>query len=567
MKELILGPIPSTYDPDTHQIFFPGSALPETEKLLRGEFRFLNYDFTKDDYSIIQNQTLKMYFELCEQFAKYLNIQNNTNYSYRFWEILIGDWLIFNLTKIYEYKRRFEIIAKGNDVFKVNLLKLSDPNQTFFDTQTSYNQASQVSAEFNHYLMSISLRLSNIKNWKFEDKDFSFRFSSNKFSSNLSFKQKVLSLLKNSQRIQVIFGFNPLHTLILQFALFLNRFKSPNQINISHTEAETSPSENEINFFIKELKVLLPDEYRNLSTKIPKKPRYSKGFYFSDNIKSPSVKDIHLALMRETGVSIYLSQHGSGYGDFYVSVKNTAFDMSRFGFISWGLPSTEKPFKNVISLPSPMLSKLEKQVLKSKNKNFIALVSTAINGYPFSTSSGYDANFFLDYVNKIETILRSINSDVRKQFYYRPRLTHREYTFDLFGYITKKFPEVPILSGDLQKMMPNACLLILTDPGSVLHKCLAANIPFIICWNRKAWIMNDRYEQHLDKLGELDIFFTDATKATAKLNEIVDNIDAWWADPRRKAVIQDFKKDFAPTSRHYFLDWFKAFYRLPAIKA
>ena len=148
----------------------------------------------------------------------------------------------------------------------------------------------------------------------------------------------------------------------------------------------------------------------------------------------------------------------------------------------------------------------------------------------------------------------------------------RLYMADFGWNVRKRFEEsLPGVQFDDRKMglhKKALCskLVVIDNNATVLLETLSANVPSIIFFNRALFEIREKAKAYFDELGEAKIFFTDPVKAATHLNDIYDDIESWWLDPKVETVKDNFVKQFARTSKRCTHEWQEKLFELAAIE-
>ena len=236
------------------------------------------------------------------------------------------------------------------------------------------------------------------------------------------------------------------------------------------------------------------------------------------------------------------------------------------GFLTWGWKSHRHFNGNFYPLPSAMLSKIKKiNYIRGKNniEEKIIWASTVISPYNMGNVSGYDPYGLPDYVARISSFLNALNSERMKSFFFRPRPTHELVSFAVRDLVLSKCKHKESVKFDrcsLDFELHKISLVIVDNPGGVLHKSIVSNVPTIICWNRKDWLMCDEYEEFLDRAKKVNVFFDDPRELASFINERKESFQQWWESAPVQSVIHDFCLRWAQTSSRSCSEWLKFFY-------
>ncbi len=522
----------------------------------------LRQDSDRDEVLILEKKLFPFFCELINQF-------HNTNYSTKFWKILLGHWFRLTLTQL---------------LFRTKVLK---------QCLQKYNISGSISYSYDKYKITptfteeiIDDRLlepwkENILNSKIlnllEETNFpiqyinlqqEFKSNQNYEIKNTNYKRKIfLYLIKLYQNLSkrfvgnsdafIINTYLPLKKEIqLEIALgqfpqlhkFMDKLGSYSQIKNLKTDNEkrdklTKKFENNSNNYLEKITTkllfqLLPKIYLegfNDLTKIvenqpwPKSPRFiftSNEFFGNDIFKLWS------AIKTEQGVKYFIGQHGNNYG----TKRNTAprvEEIIPYRFITWG-------WKNQSSQFIPGF------IFKNENKNYkfnpdggLLLIETSYTKH----NSTYDERY--QYLKYLDDQIKFVSCLTKDQ---RDKLTVRmmpEYLVARWAVRQRWFEFDPKLKTEygkakISKLISQSRLVIHSYDSTGMLETLSRNIPTISFWLNDYDHLLDHAKPFYKLLVDVGIIHFSAESAAKKINEIWDNIENWW----NKTEVQEARKIF-----------------------
>ncbi|MDD5428996.1 MAG: hypothetical protein PHI58_07190, partial [Candidatus Omnitrophica bacterium] len=213
---------------------------------------------------------------------------------------------------------------------------------------------------------------------------------------------------------------------------------------------------------------------------------------------------------------------------------------------------------NMVPLPSPYLSKVANRYKKGSDD--LILVGTRVHMFLYRFDSLPQPAEQLDYLKQKVLFVKRLNKDAAEYLRYRPYFEISSNGAER-PYINKNLPDLKLCTGSLgsfhSKIM-KCRLLILDHPGTTLNVALAANIPTICYWNKRAWAMCEQSIPYFDALEKAGIIFGDGSSAADKVNEIWDDVLGWWNLPGNQKARQAWCGRYAMASRTWRRDWMKA---------
>ena len=88
-------------------------------------------------------------------------------------------------------------------------------------------------------------------------------------------------------------------------------------------------------------------------------------------------------------------------------------------------------------------------------------------------------------------------------------------------------------------------LLVLDLHGTTLLEAMAANVPMLLYWNRKNWLLTHSCEKLLDMLEACGVWHATPEGAAAKLLEIWPDTRGWWQSADIAEVRGIFCREYA----------------------
>ncbi|MFA6238842.1 MAG: hypothetical protein WC635_16010 [Bacteriovorax sp.] len=513
MKKLNL----NKYDGDPNSIYlFSASFIDDQELFLEKKFQgqFIPISLKKSDFLKKHEMVISVFNKYLPQIADYLNTQNKLNYSLKFWHPFLALWMVTVIDNFIDKKMKLEIFFDNIDEnLQIELLECD--NDFIFEDDQSFNFGHATSTMFEHLFTSMIFeylpRSGHVISRKNIDRVLINFSADNKKTSSLFFKN----------RVEHIAGFNKLEGKIISFLLniyscFPQKFPVEDKNFIVDVPLADSVD------WMKIFKKMMPKSYLCLDLSNIHFP-FTNGAVIFTTYKSPLEKRALVGLMREKGIKVYMAQHGSNYGDQLTVTRNYITEYLLDGFISWGWATHSNHPANIIALPSPIISKLKwRRFLLPHKRSKIILISSVYA--PNDAAGSFEtAEFYPEYFQNICHFLDGLNDEAKNNFYYRPRLTHGETTFNnaLVSLITKRYPWVKILHGSLDREMLNATITIHDNFGSALQKSLVLCPISLFFWRKNSFYLNSELENVFKELEDQKGYFDSGKLAAIEVNRIV----------------------------------------------
>jgi hypothetical protein len=535
------------YDADSDSVYlFAGSFFNHQEIFLKKIYAggFYPQELSRENLVKKHLLVLDVYFTFLPTLAKYLNEKNQTDYSLKYWHTFLAFSVCSVIDSLIDKKLKIEqFLNSSNETFVFESLNTT---KTLFQDDYSFNNASVQSIELNHYYSSLAVKCLNLSKVKIAEKEANIFLDLNPNKG----PGKYQTFEGN---IEYIPGFSGLGKKILN--LFINKETKKSPAIFPH---KLSHSAAEINFLNWEEILIqsLPLSYLNLK-KMNISSITKTGPVLFSSYKYPEEKRAWVSGLRETGSRVYLTQHGSSYGDLLVTTKNYLTEYLLDGFISWGWKDHQFHPANIIAGYSPLLSKLKLRswIPFGKSKKII-LVST-VYAPNEATSSVDSADFYQEYLDNLRQFFQHLDEETKKYFWYRPRLTHSNGTYNdaLVKIIKEEFPWIRFLQGSLDKEMTFAGLVIHDNSGSAFQKSLVMGVPTLFMWRENSVQFNEQLHSLWQDLKRESIYFSNGKNAAQFINKNYPQINTWWKSPKVKNLVNQLENSMYKTSFFPLAKW------------
>lgn len=290
-----------------------------------------------------------------------------------------------------------------------------------------------------------------------------------------------------------------------------------------------------------------PGLVRSASANFCRKPKCIAsdiGWYFDEPFKAWAAK------RAEEGCKLVAVQHGGAYGDALYSFHESHEKRIADAFISWGWQDGSK----VVPLPSLRLAGRSR--CRSTNLKNILWTSTALPRYndPFTHTH-------LEYLEMEFKFVENLEQRVIDD------LLLRLYVYD-YGWSTKerwhaRFPALklqePRQARNFGQVLAGCRLYVGDNPYTTFLEALALNKPTLLFWSNQRACHRAVSLPYYDQLRQAGIFHDTPESAAQKLNTIYPCIEEWW----QQGAIQDaraaFCERFARTSDQWIKSWLLMF--------
>ena len=516
-----------------------------------------------DDYVYL----LDVYEIILKELTASLNKLHGVEYSIDYWRILIGPWLMSFVAIIYERWANLDSVLSSNKAYRTYILDQKDEN--LIPNDMSEFSSFQENDEWNHYIYSKLLKISFESNsleiinipdleinansmvsirrnlWKRVLGRFSTFFNKNTdhflYGSRLSF----FDLLK-------------VNLNLLQFPVFyttedLRKFNP--DLNLRKWKITTSSVDSN---FIKTLKDIIPFQIpksylegfkvlKEISTDLgwPGKP---KSIYTSTAFHDDDVFKQWTAEKCELGTPLFISQHGGNYGQAAFSFTEYHELKISNSFLSWGW-SREKESIN----PIGSYKKQSTKNLLRESEELLFIISLyprysgSLLSMPISTQ-------VLNYLEQQVLFCSNLKEHIKKDLVMR--LYPYDYGWSVEDRILETFPNINIDKGerDFSTALNTARLVVSGWNTTTYLESLAMNKPTVIFWDPVYFELNDQAKEYFKRLERVGIFHKNVSSAINHIEEIWEDVDAWWQDGEVKAVKKDFVNNYVRNNEEFVND-------------
>ena len=506
----------------------------------------------KSDYAYLS----ELYERLLKHLTLKLNKFHNENYSIKYWRIIIGWWLLYILSILFD---RWELIRLVSSNYKgLETIIYNDKLSNHIPKDN--NELIQLCNDDYWNSLIFSMIVKNFENIKTEcidgRKDFTIiEAKSNKkyLFKNLFIKyfQKISNFLskENSPFITTTYM-----TYLQETLLNLSYFRLPvfyNLNKINETDSDINlrdwdidfDAKNNFEYFIgKIIMDLLPINYLEGYSKLnvflnklnwPNKPSFifsSISFYTDDIFK------LYVAKKKESNSKIVTGQHGGHYGigeftfleDYQLSISDI--------FFSWGWKDNKK---NIY--PIGFFSKLKINYTNS-NQQKILIVTACFPRFSYHLYSGILASQWLHYFNDQIKFINSLNDVLLNDIIIR--LYDTDYGWNQLDRWKDIYPNLTYDTGvlPLKHIIPSIKLYVSTYNATTFHESISNNIPTVIFWDPYFWELRDSAVEIFNKLKKAKVFHETPESAAKHINNISLDIWRWWNSEEVKNTIEIFKK-------------------------
>lgn len=530
------------------------------------------------DYS----KSLVLEKKLFSKFIQLLNSHHNTNYSERFWQILIGPWFKFILRDLFFY---ISTLDNCLSTYEISGTAGYDFNEPLCASDTKgtvefFNDNSKLNILYLRILNQLKNKNFPIDLIQLENKNTLQNFNSkthssnnNSFYKNISklgfyFYSKVAKKLIRDEDAFIINTFLPtekeamLEIALGQFPQFWKfKWSQNSNYNLIKKLPDTSTRENLKKKFLDNscqslesimrhlLFELLPvcylEGFEDLQKNVRDQywPKFPKFIFTSNNFYFDEVFKLYAALNVEAGKKYYVGQHGGNYGtQRYKSPRIEELTADKF--ITWG-------WKDGMSQHTPgfIFKRAGRKKLNHNPSGKLLLIEYGYTKHDSTYDRKFDHIKFLNnqlaFVDNLHTtprqelLVRLFNKNFRKDYWCEES---RWYDFD---------PNIRIDNGikKIDNLISSSRLIVYSYDSTGMLETLSDNIPTIAFWTEEQAIL-DSAKPYYQLLADVGIIHFSPISAALKINEIWDNVENWWEQSKLQNARKKFCDRYAKKSRN-----------------
>ncbi len=569
MKNLFLTDIDHSEIINSENIFFLGDWIKE------------NYDFEKKlkdtDYKIFDSKIFnkKNIFEIdqnyknfkllvFEDLVKNLNVYHGSNYSKRYWQIIIEPWYTHFFEAILYRWKIVEKLLDSNINFKSKFLFFIN-NPIHFDYD-HFIEDVESDNYYNQFLFQKIINFldkkENIKivygakyefftnKKKIEKKSniFNFLFSkiakSKKYFCDLSIGVKkyiILSILLKDFPFKDKKTFSKNNNDILYNEMSALNIKKRKKINakiIANSEFE--------NFFKDFLYLQIPiaflEDFKKINNYLETSVTFRPKCIISDmKYATNTIFKFWLANSQLHGTKIIISDHGGSYGllngefiNEQISDKSVRYFRSKFDN----------------SFHAPMIHKLHKRKKNLLSK--LLIITHNVSKYPHYVTTSPVSGQVLDQITVIKDFHKNLPRKIEDKFYIRPY--HIDW-WDLNSRYKEIFKnKVLINKKEYEKIYKNSKIIISTYPKTSFYESFLSG-PSILLTNLNHFKIKKEYDELHDVLKKNQMLFENSLDASNFVSKVWNNVDDWWYSKNVQKALKIYKSYLAYEKKNSLKIW------------
>jgi len=527
------------------------------------------------DYKYIDELVERLLIDL----ANALNIFHKSDYSLRFWRIIIGPWLITFVPVVWE---RYAMIQSAIETLGNNFHTSVAPSLDLRPRDFLSFRNMLDSDEWNHLFFSEILRYL-IKDRKFhiiDDVNFKKylqeQFSPNKIKRSLlkrfsifviSSLEKILFKLMKFSGISKKYLFHntyfskSFHIKLLlslgSFPTFNTYFKEPIKgLKLTNQDLGSFfyfDAQNKFEYFLSDQIISqIPFSYlegfkliKLVANKVPdaRVILTANAHWYNEIFK------VWAAHQVENSSKLIISEHGGAFPIKYNLMNHP--EKIADSFICWGSEFHPRH----VRLPTNKLTRMVFRKDPSHLANEITLVDFESVRYGYRAVSApvgplvkkvFEQNYsIVSALSNFETTSSRIKILPRYLGSWRFEDIYRR---DFGNQIISSHP-------DINSAIENSSLVICSYPQTTFSESMFSGRPTILVFDDHYWQIHQDFISLLDVLKKAKIIFSDPKEAIKHIKEIAANINLWWDDPNVVMARKLFLNDCLTISDKPFFEW------------
>ena len=269
-------------------------------------------------------------------------------------------------------------------------------------------------------------------------------------------------------------------------------------------------------------------------------PKQPKLIWTSNSHNSDDVFKAWAAQKVEQGSPLVIGQHGGHYGmgrwSFIEDHETTICDR----YLSWGWSEPGQP---KIKLLGQLKAKHPLEVRIAEQSGAL-LVTATVPRLSYFMYSVIVSRQWLDYFDDQCAFIENLPAHIREAL--TVRLYSQDYGWDQVSRWRDHFPNLPLDEGqsDINNLIRKSRLYISTYNATTYLESFTMNVPTVIFWNPNHWELRDSAIPYFEELKRVGIFHETPESAAHHVAAIWNDIDAWWASPAVREVLELFKQRY-----------------------
>lgn len=515
------------------------------------------------------NYVNKLYEILLDSLTEKLNEIHGTSYSKRYWRIVIGPWLSWFTSVLFD---RYSLIKKASEDYPdFYTIGLSERSYAIpLDTADFINKVCD-----DGYNLQLFSKILTFVGKDFSKKPYRIPNTANNSSAMPLLKKiaiKLYKLLAPIINTNAVYLKSSNFSRFVELKMFLSSkgkivpimgevdifpFLSKNEeIRAEFRELTLGNSE-----FEKLVQYILPDEipqcfiegFKKINEQTSYYPKNVKAIFSSNCWYFDEVFKQWAANSAEQGTLLLGAPHGGNYSSVKYN-KSFIHELSITDkYYSWGLDLSSCG-KKVKPMPVPML--IGRRIKKYSKTPFSILYATSSDPryllqFPFTVEQR------ASYIEWQKRFIFTVNLEVRPKI--RVRLRAQDFGWDFTERWKDWYP--PVVLENIKEIsflesLKKCSLFICDTLSTTFMESLWLNKPTIAFWDPNNLELLCEAQPYFEQLRKAEILYNSPEEAAEKLNSInYNNLSEWWFNSSVQEARKIFCRKFAMSSQDNIKLW------------
>lgn len=567
-RRLFLSRIESDFDPARDIAAGPWCFVGNEENFEHWEDIKFTDAFARSENLIEADiQTRQLANHIALSWADRMNAQTDRNYSPVMWRNFLILWIVAATQTTWRCYRNIELLIARHADEPIQVEVLEESPDWQIQTMSDFMKLLTLNDDFNKWMSSLIVRQLAPENWTLSSSGLenSNTINSPNGASELSIHQNRNPLRAFIGRL----GFDHVQgtKFIRPFFGLLIKFLPRHAATGKKFEANPAILDHFPKPYLavldKFLEMTLPLDFStHLKAHLESVEclKFHPGRLTITHAASVDIRNQLINVLSvEHGERVVGFQHGGWYGTAMAEAWSSESEYIYHAFITWGWTEQADYYGNMMPLPAPVLSHI-RNAHHPRNDNLI-FVGTRMVVQNDRFDSRPSSVRWLAYRKLKRQFINSLGNTTRASLKYCPY--HRATPLLQDGdYMTRHFPNLPILEEPLHDAFQKCRLVILDHPGTTLNFIMAANTPTVCYWDPNDWPMCKQAEEYFMLLREAKILFDNPEDAAEHINEIWNDVPNWWESPNVQKARTMWQCQYALTSPIWWWHWAVGIWRL-----
>lgn len=530
----------------------------------------------------IYSESDNIYETILPIVADTLNRLHQTEFSLRYWRIVIGPWLRVYLTSVYDRFQRITLILEKYP----NLTTILLADVSFADLQDTEHFANEIRTDV--YNLQIYSKIFLFLGKKFPRKVITGGQSNKACGAHArSWKQAIFSAVTDLYRLLVIklvskpvvinnsylpkkvefkLAVNLFGRLFTTTGMTTNKTYYQCDSGLRKKLMEVSLGESAFcrclsSMLFADMPTCFVEGYRSIvEIGEASYPRSAQIIFSANAWWYDEVFKFWAAANAEKGIILLGTPHGGNYSALLNHpIRKHEEDIVDY-YYRWG-PNGGKIQPKLIAMPLIKLTGL-KNMGADNLKSDILWVTIGLSRYVRGDAPFAAPEFYKQYLMWQERFSKTLS------FLASSSMCVRAHPLDLgWGVVSRLKAQNPKVKLDPSKAqflesLDNCRLFVCDHLSTTYAEALACNKPTILFWSPDNNPLMFDAEQYFELLRNVGVLFDSPEAAAEAVNHVYEDVETWWNDPKRQKAVRLFRKMFLGQSDYAENLWLEEFCRI-----